>query len=141
MLTERLVSLYFTLISAAVRRIASMASSSVTLYTPSLAMDSCAAVTAFTAVAFKGKVGICRPEQRGEERGCGYYLPPRLLRSCEEEKMADQWHNIFRDEKWLTMQGTWTSPSIGSHVRPRLCSSNRNCGDAGWVNKEKMKCQ
>lgn len=47
--TERLVSLYFTLMSAAVRRMASMASSSVTLYTPSAAIESCAAVTAFTA--------------------------------------------------------------------------------------------
>ena len=47
--TERLVSLYLTLMSAAVSRIASIASSNVTLYTPSLAIDSCAAVTALTA--------------------------------------------------------------------------------------------
>jgi hypothetical protein len=47
---ERLVSLYLTLISAAVSRMASIASSKVTLYTPSLAIESWAAVTAFTAV-------------------------------------------------------------------------------------------
>lgn len=47
--TERLVSLYLTLMSAAVRRMASIASSSVTRYIPGLAMDNCAAVTAFTA--------------------------------------------------------------------------------------------
>lgn len=49
--TERLVSLYFTLMSAAVRRMASIASSKVTLYTPSLAMESWAAVIALTAIA------------------------------------------------------------------------------------------
>lgn len=47
--TDRLVSLYFTLMSAAVSRIASIASSSVTLYTFWLAIDNCAAVTALTA--------------------------------------------------------------------------------------------
>lgn len=48
--TERLVSLYFMLMSAAVSRIASIASSSVTLWMPRLAIESCAAVTAFTAI-------------------------------------------------------------------------------------------
>lgn len=47
--TESDVSLYFTDMSAAVRRMAAIASSSVTLYTPSLAMASWAAVTALTA--------------------------------------------------------------------------------------------
>jgi hypothetical protein len=41
--------LNLTLMSSAVKRMAAIASSSVTLYTPPLAMDSCAAVTAFTA--------------------------------------------------------------------------------------------
>jgi hypothetical protein len=58
--TERLVSLYFTLMSAAVRRMASIASSKVTLYTPSLAMESWAAVIALTAIAdrIKSDLGI-----------------------------------------------------------------------------------
>lgn len=61
--TDKLVSLYFTLISDAVRRIASIASSRVTRYIPSLAIDNWAAVTALTA--------------------------PRLLRSCVGIRIPD----------------------------------------------------
>ena len=50
-LTERLVSLYLVLMSAAVSCIASIASSRVTLWIPRLAIASWAAVTAFTAVS------------------------------------------------------------------------------------------
>lgn len=69
---DRLVSLYLTLMSAAVSRMASMASSRVTLYTPSLAIDSCAAVTALTATVSHEEI---------LEQGRNWRLPPRLFRS------------------------------------------------------------
>jgi len=30
--------------------------------------------------------------------------------------------SIYQEKESRTIQGTWTSPSIGSQVRPRLCS-------------------
>lgn len=53
---ESEVSLYLTLISAAVTRIAAMASSKVTLNTPSEAIANCAAVIALTAEGSHGRI-------------------------------------------------------------------------------------
>lgn len=113
-LTERLVSLYFTLMSAAVSLIASIASSSVTLYTFWLAIDSCAAVTALTAGEMRGSD---EPFDGAELR----------LRSYRLDYSVPKGHRLASSQSQLryslTMQGTWTRPSIGSQVRPRLCSA------------------
>ena len=128
--TERLVSLYLTLISAAVSRIASIASSNVTLYTFWLAIASCAAVIALTAAP---KLSVRASPQRPSESRRPLHAPPRLFRSYQAEETFSQ-RSATPKINSRTIQGTWTRPSMGSHVNPKLCSAKRRPTMAQHIN-------